>query len=153
MTHVRCIGPVPYPSLTRAANTIIENARKLNKLYNNNFAKHNLTHVARAYNRSILAIDISYWLSGCHGVHSQAGRQPRTFFEVPYRNLPLTNPNPCNAFLCKHKSALHLPFWPFGPKRQGWEKICLHISLRAFYFYTHSLFFANFDKNLSINVN
>ena len=50
-------------------------------------------------------------------------RQVRTFFEVPCRNLPLTNPNPCNAFLCKHKSALHLPFWPFGPKRQGWEKI------------------------------
>ena len=56
-------------------------------------------------------------------MHSQAARQPRTFFEVPCRNLPLTNPNPCNAFLCKHKSALHLPFWPFGPKRQGWEKM------------------------------
>ena len=52
-----------------------------------------------------------------------ADRQTRTLFEVPCTNLILTNPNPCNAFLCKHKSALHLPFWPFGPKRQGWEKI------------------------------
>ena len=34
----------------------------------------------------------------------------------------VTNPNPCNAFLCKHKSALHLPFWPFGPKRQDGKK-------------------------------
>jgi hypothetical protein len=23
--------------------------------------------------------------------------------------------------LCMHKPALHLHFWPFGPKRQGWE--------------------------------
>ena len=57
----------------------------------------------------------------------QTPRQIRTFFEVPCRNLPLTNPNHCNAFLCKHKSALHLPFWPLGPKRQWMEKILVRL--------------------------
>ena len=47
----------------------------------------------------------------------QAGAQVRTFFEVPCRNLPLTNPNLCNAFLCKHKSALRI-LCLFGPSAQ-----------------------------------